>query len=184
MSSAPRSRPEAPPTAPIGRFWAVLPWLALLTRVALAGMFFVSGWNKITDLDGTVRSVRSYEILPESLVHPFAYGLPLLELAVAVILLLGIGTRIGALVTATLMVMFMIAVGSAWARGMDINCGCFGGAGGHDPDPVPGYISVLIRDALLLVVSLGLARWPRSPFSLDGLLGIHDVPGEPATRHG
>lgn len=184
MSSAPRTRTKAPTNTSIERFRTVLPWLALITRIGLAGMFLVSGWNKITDLDQTVRSVRSYEILPEFVIHPFAYGLPLLELVVAAVLFLGIGTRIGALITAALMVMFMIAVGSAWARGLDINCGCFGGAGGHDPDPVPGYISVLVRDVLLLVVSLGLARWPRSPFSLDGLLGIHDFLEESPTGRG
>jgi uncharacterized membrane protein YphA (DoxX/SURF4 family) len=184
MSSASRTRTEAPTTALSGRFRTARPWLALITRVGLAGMFLVSGWNKITDLDSTVRSVRSYEILPEPVVHPFAYGLPLLELVVAVVLILGIATRIGALLTAALMIMFMIAVGSAWARGLDINCGCFGGAGGHEPNPVPGYISVLVRDALLLAVSLGLARWPRSPFSLDGLFGIHDFLDESPADHG
>jgi uncharacterized membrane protein YphA (DoxX/SURF4 family) len=169
----PSGRPEDSPTAVSARWRAAVPWLALVTRIGLAVMFFVSGWNKITDLSGTVLSVRSYEILPESVVHPFAYGLPILELVVALILLLGIGTRLGALLTAALMVIFIIAVGSSWARGLDINCGCFGGGGGHDPDPVPGYISVLVRDGLLLVAALGLARWPRSPFSLDGLLGAH-----------
>ena len=155
------------------RLTTAQPWLSALTRLGLAAMFAISGWSKISDLENTVRSVRAYQILPEAVVRPFAYGLPLIELCVAVILVLGIGTRLGALLTAALMVMFMVAVSSAWIRGLHIDCGCFGGAGGEVPDPVPGYITVLLRDAALLLVSLALARWPRAPFSLDGLLGAH-----------
>lgn len=167
------------------RLTTAQPWLSALTRLGLAAMFAVSGWSKVNELEDTVRSVRAYQLLPEAVVRPFAYGLPMIELCLTVILLLGIGIRLGALLTAALMVMFMFGVSMAWIRGLSIDCGCFGGAGGEVPDPVPGYITVLLRDAALLLVSLALARWPRSPFSLDGLLGAHyeqDGKSAPAAR--
>jgi uncharacterized membrane protein YphA (DoxX/SURF4 family) len=149
------------------------PWLAVAGRIGLAAVFLISGWTKVTDLEDTVRSVRAYRILPEVLVRPFAYGLPLVEFSVAAILLLGIGTRFAALLTAALMVMFMYGVSQAWIRGLKIDCGCFGSHGGEVPDPVPGYITTLLRDTGLLLVALALARWSRSRLSLDGMLGVH-----------
>lgn len=154
------------------RFLQAQPWLSTLARLFLAGVFILSGWPKFTNGEGTVRSVRAFNLMPEVFVRPFAYGLPLLELAVAVLLVLGLATRVAAIITAALMVMFMFGIVMAWARGLDINCGCFGYVGGKVADPVPGYIRDLLRDTGFLLAALFLVRWPRSALSLDGFLGL------------
>lgn len=151
------------------------PWLSTLARLFLAGVFLLSGWPKLTDLETTVRSVRAFELMPEVMVRPFAYGLPLVELCLAVLLLVGIGTRLAGLLTAGMMVMFLFGIAMAWGRGKSINCGCFGGTGGTVVDPVPGYIKDILRDTGFLLVALFLARWPFSRFSVDGALGITQV---------
>jgi uncharacterized membrane protein YphA (DoxX/SURF4 family) len=148
------------------------PWLSTLARVFLAGVFIWAGWPKFLDTEGTVRSVRAFQLLPEVAVRPFAYGLPLLELALALVLLLGLATRIAALITAAMMVMFIFGIVMAWARGLSIECGCFGNTGATVVDPVPGYIADLLRDTGFLLVAGLLARWPRSRVSLDGALGL------------
>jgi uncharacterized membrane protein YphA (DoxX/SURF4 family) len=148
------------------------PWLSLVARIFLAGVFFTSGWPKFTDSETTVRSVRAFQLLPEFAVRPFAYGLPLVELALGLILLLGLLTRIAALVTAALMVMFMFGIVMAWARGLSINCGCFGNTGATVVDPVAGYIKDLLRDTGFLLVTAFLAWRPFSRFALDGMLGL------------
>lgn len=148
------------------------PWLSTVTRLFLAGVFLLSGWPKLIDTEGTVRSVRAFELMPEVMVRPFAYALPMVELCVAVILIAGIGTRVAALLTAALMVMFLFGIVMAWARGLEIDCGCFGGAGGTVANPVPGYIKDLFRDTGLLLLAVGLAWWPSSRFSADGALGL------------
>jgi uncharacterized membrane protein YphA (DoxX/SURF4 family) len=148
------------------------PWLSTLARVFLAGVFIWAGWPKFLDTEGTVRSVRAFQLLPEVAVRPFAYGLPLLELALALVLLLGLATRIAALITAAMMVMFIFGIVMAWARGLSIECGCFGNTGATVVDPVPGYIADLLRDTGVLLVAGLLARWPRSRVSLDGALGL------------
>jgi uncharacterized membrane protein YphA (DoxX/SURF4 family) len=140
----------------------------------LAGVFFVSGWPKLIDSETTVRSVRAFQLLPESLVRPFAYGLPLLELSLALLLLLGLVTRIASLVTAGLMVMFMFGIAMAWARGLNINCGCFGNTGETVIDPVGGYIKDLFRDTGFLLLAALLIRWPSTKVSLDRLLRIDE----------
>ena len=71
--------------------------------------------------------------------------LPLFELALAVALLLGVATRSRAIVAGALMTAFVIGVASAWARGLSIDCGCFGG-GGEVADGEAHYLPVLLRD--------------------------------------
>src|SRR3712207_9366258 len=75
------------------------------------------------------RAVRAYQLLPEALVGPVAFGLPVVEIVVGLALLVGVSVRAAALASAALMAVFLAAVGQAWARGLQIDCGCFGGGG-------------------------------------------------------
>jgi uncharacterized membrane protein YphA (DoxX/SURF4 family) len=154
----------------IKRFTAWQPWLSTASRLFLAGVFLWAGWPKLLDGDGTVRSVRAFRILPDPLVVPFAYALPMVELALAALLIAGLFTRVTALVTGAMMIMFLGGIVSAWARGLSIECGCFGNTGTLVADPVPGYIEDLLRDTGFLLVALFLARWPRSAVAVDRLL--------------
>ena len=76
------------PAAPAWRLW-----VATVLRLVLAGVLGVAGALKVPDPAESVRAVRAYDLLPEALVPAIGYGLPLLELAVAVLLLLGLFTR-------------------------------------------------------------------------------------------
>ena len=151
---------------------AAAPLVSLAARLVLAAVFAASGWPKLTDPDGTLRSVRAFRLLPEALVPAFGYALPAVELAVALLLLAGLVTRPAALVTAGLLVMFVVGIAAAWARGLSIDCGCFGATGAAVTDPVRGYVLDLLRDAALLALALWLAARPASPFSADRRLGL------------
>jgi uncharacterized membrane protein YphA (DoxX/SURF4 family) len=152
------------------------PWLSTAVRLFLATVFIWSGWPKLLDPAGTLRSVRGFQILPEPLVPPFGYALPVVELAIAVLLFVGLFTRVAAALYAGMMVMFLIGVGAAWARGLSIECGCFGNAGSLVEDPVPGYIRDILRDTGLLLLALALIRWPRGVLDADRLLGLSATP--------
>ena len=154
-------------------------WGATLAVVARLGLAVVWAWAaiaKLGDADAALRAVRAYEILPEALVKSFAWGLPFVELALAALLLLGIGTRIAGWISAAILVVFMAGIVSVWVRGIQIDCGCFGGGG---PADVNGwtYASELLRDGFFLVLSLVVALGPRSPFCLDALFD-RDEPDE------
>jgi uncharacterized membrane protein YphA (DoxX/SURF4 family) len=142
--------------------------------VLVGGVFAVSGWTKVVDVETTVRSVRAYDLLPESMVRAVGTGLPMLELGLAALLLAGLVTRFAAAVSGLLSVAFLIGVGSAWARGLRIECGCFGN-GGFTANPVPGYVRELVLDAALLGLAAWLLRHPASRFSLDGALRLSPV---------
>ena len=151
---------------------AVVPLVSLAARLVLAAVFASSGWPKLTDPEGTLRSVRAFRLVPEAFVPAFGYALPAVELAVALLLLAGLVTRAAALVTAGLLVMFVAGIAAAWARGLSIDCGCFGATGATVADPVRGYVLDLLRDGALLALALWLAARPTSPFSADRRLGL------------
>ena len=142
---------------------------SLVLRLALGGVLAVAGWLKITDVDAAVRAVRAYRLLPEALVPAVGIGLPALEIGLAVLLVTGLATRFAAVATAALGLVFAAAVASAWARGLQIECGCFGG-GGFTANPVPGYVRELLIDTALVAGGAWLALRPAGRYSLDGAL--------------
>ena len=145
------------------------PWLATAARLLLGAVLVVAGALKMPDPAAAVRAVRAYQLLPEGLVGPIAFGLPVLEIAIGLALLAGVFVRTAALATAVLMAVFSLAVGSAWARGLQIDCGCFGG-GGQVAAGRTAYPGEVARDVGLLLVALALARWPASRLALGGHL--------------
>jgi uncharacterized membrane protein YphA (DoxX/SURF4 family) len=154
------------------------PWVSTLIRLVLAAVFGVAGALKLPDPAGSVRAVRAYQLLPEGAVQVVGYGLPVLEVALAFLLLVGLATRVAAGVSAALLVAFLVGVASAALRGLTIDCGCFGGGGTVAAEDTR-YTAELVRDTALLGAALLLLARPRSRLSLDALL--HAPPGpEPA----
>jgi uncharacterized membrane protein YphA (DoxX/SURF4 family) len=96
-----------------------------------------------------------------------------LEIAVGLALLAGVFVRTAAVVSAVMLAGYIAAVASVWARGLSIDCGCFGG-GGQVAAGQTNYAGEIARDAALLVVALALARWPRSRLALGGRHPHHD----------
>ncbi|MGH3913202.1 MAG: MauE/DoxX family redox-associated membrane protein [Pseudonocardiaceae bacterium] len=145
----------------------VLDGVGILARLGLAAVWLGSGALKIVDPAHTRIAVRAYEVLPPDLVGPVAAALPLVELVLGTLLLIGAFTRWAALLSAALLVVFMLGVGQAWVRGLSIDCGCFGG-GGAVAEGSAGYLLDLARNAGLLVVALWLLVRPRTAWSVDG----------------
>lgn len=137
------------------------PWTATAARIVVGGVFVVAGALKLPDPAEAVRAVRAYRLLPEPLVAPVAFGLPAVEIATGLALLIGVFVRTAALASSLLLVVFLMGVGSAWARGLQIDCGCFG-HGGEVAAGETAYPAEVARDVALLVIALALARWPRS----------------------
>jgi len=160
-------------------------WLSTLARLALAGVLFFASYRKIIEPTQAASAVQAYQILPPRLGELVGYGLPLAELGLAVMLLLGLGTRIAAWLTTGLMAVFIAGVISVWVRGLSIDCGCFGG-GGAVPEGEANYLPVVLRDSLFLGLAVWLVFFPRSRFALDrsgavgtGDLGLYDELDEP-----
>jgi uncharacterized membrane protein YphA (DoxX/SURF4 family) len=159
-----QSRPAGAGAASRWRSWS--PWLATILRLGLAVVFAWAAIPKIANPDAAVISVRAYQLLPEPAVHAVAWGLPFVELALAALLLAGIGTRMAATAAGLLLAVYVVAIASAWARGLRIDCGCFS-RGGYDPSASGArYASEILRD-LGLLLAAGLLAWrPASRLAL------------------
>ncbi|MCD4534027.1 DoxX family membrane protein [Nocardioides sp. cx-169] len=144
-------------------------WLGLGARLATGGVWIYAGVVKLPDPYASVQAVRAYELLPSSLAEAVGYLLPPLEVVVGIALVLGVLTRGAAVVSALLFVAFIVGIASAWARGMEIDCGCFGG-GGYDPDARSNYPWEIARDTALLLASCYLVWLRRSRLALDSVL--------------
>ncbi|MFJ8628056.1 MauE/DoxX family redox-associated membrane protein [Kitasatospora sp. NPDC093550] len=144
-------------------------WLSTVVRLGLAVVWGWAGLAKVSDPAEAAQAVRAYEILPEGLVKPIGYGLPFLELALALLLVIGLGVRLVAGVSAVLLLVFIAGIASAWARGISIDCGCFGG-GGHVDESKTEYLQEILRDTGFLLLSGWLLWRPRTRFSVDGWL--------------
>ena len=142
------------------------PWIGLIARLILGGTLIAAGYLKFDELDKSQMAVRAYELLPVSLANFLGITLPFFELAIGLLLVLGAATRITAGLSAILMIAFMIGISQAWARGLSIDCGCFGGGGQVAPGEAD-YLTPLLRDTGLALLALYLVKFPRSRFSLD-----------------
>ncbi len=129
-----------------------LAWLGLLARLITGAVWIVAGALKVTDPAASIAAVRAYELLPGSLVEPVGVALPAVELVVGLALVVGAFARGAALVSALLFVAFVIGIASVWARGIEIDCGCFGG-GGAEKGASSSYPWEIARDVALLAAS-------------------------------
>jgi uncharacterized membrane protein YphA (DoxX/SURF4 family) len=143
----------------------VLPWVGTAVRVVLGGVWVAAGLVKLPDPAAAERAVRAYQLAPEGLVPALAFGLPVLEIAIGVLLLVGAFVRPAAVTSALLLAGFTAAVASAWGRGLTIDCGCFGGGGQVDADET-AYLSEIVRDLVLLAGSCLLVLRPCTRLAL------------------
>jgi uncharacterized membrane protein YphA (DoxX/SURF4 family) len=140
---------------------------ATLARLGLAVVFAIAGWSKVTDLTGSGRAVNAYQLMPFSLAKVVGAGLPFVELALALLLLVGLATRFAAAVASLLLAVYIVAITSVWVRGLSIDCGCFGVGGNLPPGQHPNYFWDIARDVGLLAVAVFLLLSPRTALSVD-----------------
>jgi uncharacterized membrane protein YphA (DoxX/SURF4 family) len=147
-------------------------WVGLVARLIVGVVDLVAGLAKFSDPAGNVRQVRAFKILPEAVVPTVGHALPTLEIIIGTALILGLLTRAFAVLASLLFIAFIIGISAAWARGLEINCGCFG-SHGVPANPQRQYAIDIARDIGLLLCCAWLIIWPRTKFALDNLLFPH-----------
>ena len=148
------------------KFVIFQPWIGLVARLILGGVLFLAGYLKVDEPDKSQMAVRAYEMLPISVANLLGLVLPFVEVAIGALLILGSLTRFMAALGGFTMVIFIIAIAQAWARGLNIDCGCFGGGGAVEPGQTK-YLQEILRDIGLVFLAAYLIRYPSTKFSLD-----------------
>ena len=150
----------------MSKFEKLQPWIGLVCRLTLGGVLFVAGYLKVDKLEVSQMAVRSYELLPIPIANFLGQTLPFFEVVIGLLLIVGAATRAVAALGGFTMFIFIIAIAQAWARGLNIDCGCFGGGGTVAPGETR-YLQEILRDAGLVAMALFLIRYPVSKFSID-----------------
>jgi uncharacterized membrane protein YphA (DoxX/SURF4 family) len=109
-----------------GRTISAARGLEILARIILGAVFVYAGAVKVSAPQPLADSIASFSILPRALIVPLALGLPPFEMASGVLVLIGRPRRVGALAVLIVTAVFLAALGSALARGITVDCGCFG----------------------------------------------------------
>ena len=141
-------------------------WFGLLARLVLGAVLFAAGWLKAFKFDEAQMAVRAYEVLPITLANVLGVILPWFEIAVALLLILGVAVRPAAFASGILMLLFIAAITQAGLRGLSIDCGCFGGGGAVEPGKTK-YLQEIARDFALFLLALYLYRYPATKFALE-----------------
>ena len=146
------------------------PWISTVARLGLAAVWLFAGGLKVTDLDASARAVNAYQVMSYDAAKVVGAVQPFLEIALGLLLLAGLAVRLSAVISATLLVIFIVGIISAWARGLRIDCGCFSTGGEITDGSATRYGIDILRDLGFLALA-GLLVWrPRTRFSIDGAL--------------
>ncbi|HWS34415.1 MAG TPA: MauE/DoxX family redox-associated membrane protein [Actinoplanes sp.] len=145
-------------------------WVSTAARLGLAAVWLVAGGLKVGDLAESARAVNAYQLMSYDTAKVVGAVQPFLEIALGLLLLIGLSTRLTAIISAVLMVVFIAGIVSAWARGLRIDCGCFSSGGVLAAGTDTAYGLDIARDLGFLALSGFLVWRPRTRFSLDGAL--------------
>ncbi|HWA27855.1 MAG TPA: MauE/DoxX family redox-associated membrane protein [Lacunisphaera sp.] len=130
--------------------------LSWIGRLLLGGTFAYAAILKLADPAAFAADIGHYRLLPYPLTLALGLYLPWLELISAAAVILRWRERGALVVLLGLCVIFSLAIASAWWRGLDITCGCFGSAAANANLPV-----ALARTVTLGLIAFGLARGSR-----------------------
>lgn len=133
------------------------------------GVWLVAGAIKLPDPYESISAVRAYQLLPEAVVPAVGYALPVVEVVLGLVLVLGVVTRWSGAASAVLFAVFVVGIASVWARGIEIDCGCFGGGGAKEGASAE-YPGEIARDVALLLASAWLVWRPRTRLAVDNVL--------------
>jgi uncharacterized membrane protein YphA (DoxX/SURF4 family) len=150
----------------LDKFKMYQPWITLLARLGLGGVLLAAGGLKIGNLQKSALSVRAYELLPVGLANFLGYVLPWIEIGMGLLLIVGVWVSIVGLLGALTMFAFVVAIAQAWARGLSIDCGCFGGGGQVDPEDTK-YLSSILRDIGFMLLGVYLYYFPKGKLGME-----------------
>ena len=123
----------------------------IVLRAVLGAVFLYAAYTKLREPWTLFAvSIDAYGILPEWAVLFVARTLPWFELALGLVLVAGLWLRYASIAAVSLLSLFFVMMAVAYAKGLAIDCGCFG----------PGEAlsaKTLMRDGTLVAMAAALA---------------------------
>ncbi len=123
-----------------------------LTRVALGGLLLYAASTKIPDMQAFAAEMANYRAFPAPAIPLLGSWVVGLELLGGLSLIMGVAARGAAVVVSGLLLIFIAGLSQALLRGIDLQCGCFGGT------ELASWATVG-RDVAMLAGSVAVAVW-------------------------
>jgi uncharacterized membrane protein YphA (DoxX/SURF4 family) len=139
----------------------------LLIRMLVGGVFIYAGVRKAWETQDFTRDLQHYAIIPRmDVIILLAVYLPWVELFAGLAVVFRRLQLGGLIAIAGMMLIFTGALTSAWARGLDLSCGCFG----KEKEAIrTNFPALLARDLVLLAGSLVLLAAEARRFDKAGV---------------
>lgn len=147
-------------------------WLLVGIRMIIGAIFVYAGALKVLTPEEFADNIASFRLLPDTLINILALGLPPFEILAGLMMLSGWHYRSANLAILGLTIIFALALAQALARGLQIDCGCFGAG---KPSAIRTWIS-FGRDILIFAAAFWTYWQPHAPsarFYQNGLEPIH-----------
>ena len=135
-------------------------YIFLVFRLLIGGIFLWAGAEKILTPFDFSMAIYNYRLFPGPLIGLAAAILPWVEAIAGLCLLTGLNTKGAAAITSLLLLVFVGLIVISAARGLDIDCGCFGGV-----ERRVG-LQAILEDAALLIVSIAVLLFERNPLNV------------------
>lgn len=128
--------------------------------VLMGAAFLYAGIIKVRAADAFADNIAGFRLLPPALNNLLAIGLPPFEILLGCLLIVGWQRRTAAFCALLLSGIFLLALLSAWLRGISVNCGCFGSEPGS-LTPRQQLLLSIGRDLLLMgaAAAVYLDQW-------------------------
>jgi len=137
-------------------------FLLLTIRVFFGFVFIFAAITKVTDPEGFSLSIYNYKLMPDFLINFLAIVFPWIELVAGILLIFGMSVKENSAILSGLLVIFIVAIAISLARGLNIDCGCFGTVGGTKVG-----IQKIFENIGLLVLGLILIKFDSKLFSIS-----------------
>ncbi len=124
--------------------------LTFVLRLVLGFIFIYASVDKILHPAQFAKVIYHYQVLPMEIINVVAIIIPWLEAILGMTLILGIWLETTALMLSAITFVFIALMGSAMARGLNIECGCFS----LDPEAAVIGWHRIFEDGLMLFASL------------------------------
>lgn len=99
-------------------------YLQFILRLIIGGLFIYVAFTKMIHPDEFAKAIKNYEMLPLSVINIMAITVPYIEFFAGLLLIFGVYKKGSSAIIGLMLLFFIIALTSAYARGLNIDCGC------------------------------------------------------------
>lgn len=126
-------------------------YVLFILRLIVGGVFVYASLDKLMNQEDFSKAIYNYKFLPGIFINIFAIVIPYIELISGLFLITGIYKRGSSFIISFLLIIFIVSLGQAYARGLDINCACFSLETKSEKSDI---LLRIAEDILLLITSI------------------------------